>query len=217
MPLAQVENCREGGFHQWPWNTSNAKNFDVSWPHHHTILFVQMCRPALSRAMITDIGLIFFSITAYGKPEVRLLPGSSKRCRAGGATRSCGTGSAPQEHHTCMMASRRWVDLWLSFGSHNWLLITQIKCNIKAKPGPWWEQKSLDLRSRDFCPHREPRGELTHRGPVTQYCGGSILCRNPIFFTMVNENKELSYCEALRCETKKMLLNLMSNFQIHFL
>ena len=25
---------------------------------------------------------------------------------------------------------------------------------------------------------------LTHRGPVTQYCGGSILCKNPIFFTM---------------------------------
>ena len=22
---------------------------------------------------------------------------------------------------------------------------------------------------------------LTHRGPVTQYCGGSILCKNPIF------------------------------------
>ena len=25
---------------------------------------------------------------------------------------------------------------------------------------------------------------LTHRGPVTQYCGGSISCKNPIFFTM---------------------------------
>ena len=25
---------------------------------------------------------------------------------------------------------------------------------------------------------------LTHRGPVTQYCGGSILCKNSIFFTM---------------------------------
>ena len=25
---------------------------------------------------------------------------------------------------------------------------------------------------------------LTHRGPVTQYGGGSILCKNPIFFTM---------------------------------
>ena len=25
---------------------------------------------------------------------------------------------------------------------------------------------------------------LTHRGPVTQYCGGSILCKNPIFFAM---------------------------------
>ena len=23
---------------------------------------------------------------------------------------------------------------------------------------------------------------LTHRGPVTQYCGGSMLCKNPIFF-----------------------------------
>ena len=26
--------------------------------------------------------------------------------------------------------------------------------------------------------------ELTHRGPVTQYGGGSILCKTPIFFTM---------------------------------
>ena len=25
---------------------------------------------------------------------------------------------------------------------------------------------------------------LTHCGPVMQYCGGSILCKNPIFFTM---------------------------------
>ena len=25
---------------------------------------------------------------------------------------------------------------------------------------------------------------LTHRGPVTQYCDGSILCKNPIFFTI---------------------------------
>ena len=25
---------------------------------------------------------------------------------------------------------------------------------------------------------------LTHRGPVTHYCGGSILCKNPLFFTM---------------------------------
>ena len=27
-------------------------------------------------------------------------------------------------------------------------------------------------------------GTYSHRGPVTQYCGGSILCKNPIFFTM---------------------------------
>ena len=25
---------------------------------------------------------------------------------------------------------------------------------------------------------------LTHRGPVTQYGGGNILCKNPLFFTM---------------------------------
>ena len=25
---------------------------------------------------------------------------------------------------------------------------------------------------------------LTDHGPVTQYCGGSIFCKNPIFFTM---------------------------------
>ena len=31
---------------------------------------------------------------------------------------------------------------------------------LKMRLGPRWGQKSLDLRSRDFCPHREPRGEL---------------------------------------------------------
>ena len=25
---------------------------------------------------------------------------------------------------------------------------------------------------------------LTHCGPVTQYCGGKILCKNPKFFTI---------------------------------
>ena len=31
---------------------------------------------------------------------------------------------------------------------------------------------------------KSPISHLTHRGPVTQYCGGSILCKIPIFFTM---------------------------------
>ena len=35
--------------------------------------------------------------------------------------------------------------------------------------GPRWGQKSLDLRSRDFCPHLEPRGELIaqYRPPMS--------------------------------------------------
>ena len=37
-------------------------------------------------------------------------------------------------------------------------------CAINSPLGPRWGQKSLDLRSRDFCPHLEPRGEL-----ITQY------------------------------------------------
>ena len=31
---------------------------------------------------------------------------------------------------------------------------------------------------------KSPISQLTHHGPVTQYCGGSILCKNPIFFIM---------------------------------
>ena len=30
---------------------------------------------------------------------------------------------------------------------------------------------------------------LTHRGPVTQYCGGSMLCKNPIFSLLKNSPK----------------------------
>ena len=33
-------------------------------------------------------------------------------------------------------------------------------CAINSPLSPRWGQKSLHLRSRDFCPHREPRGEL---------------------------------------------------------
>ena len=74
-----------------------------------------MSRPVLPWSMITDIGLIFFSITEYGKPEVRLPPSFSKRCRGGGASRLCGTGNALQEHYTCMITARRWVDVWLPY------------------------------------------------------------------------------------------------------
>ena len=42
-------------------------------------------------------------------------------------------------------------------------------CAINAPLGPRWGQKSLDLRSRDFCPHLEPRGELIaqYRPPIS--------------------------------------------------
>ena len=40
------------------------------------------------------------------------------------------------------------------------------------------------LFSSVTCDDREAIDSLTHRGPVTHYCGGSILCKNPIFFTM---------------------------------
>ena len=51
-------------------------------------------------------------------------------------------------------------------------------CAINSPLGPRWGQKSLDLRSRDFCPHLEPRGELIaqYRPPmsfrynITQAC-----------------------------------------------
>ena len=42
-------------------------------------------------------------------------------------------------------------------------------CAINSPLGPRWGQKSLDLRSRDFCPHLEPRGELIaqYRPPMS--------------------------------------------------
>ena len=42
-------------------------------------------------------------------------------------------------------------------------------CAINSLLGPRWGQKSLDLRSRDFCPHLEPRGELIaqYRPPMS--------------------------------------------------
>ena len=42
-------------------------------------------------------------------------------------------------------------------------------CAINSPLGPRWWQKSLELRSRDFCPHIEPRGELIaqYRPPMS--------------------------------------------------
>ena len=42
-------------------------------------------------------------------------------------------------------------------------------CAVNSPLGPRWGQKSLDLRSRDFCPHLEPRGELIaqYRPPMS--------------------------------------------------
>ena len=42
-------------------------------------------------------------------------------------------------------------------------------CAINSPLGSRWGQKSLDLRSRDFCPHLEPRGELIaqYRPPMS--------------------------------------------------
>ena len=42
----------------------------------------------------------------------------------------------------------------------------------------WW----LTVFLMSF--EKSPISQLTHHGPVTQYCGGSILCKNPIFFIM---------------------------------
>ena len=42
-------------------------------------------------------------------------------------------------------------------------------CAINSQLGPPWGQKFLDLRSRDFCPHLEPSGELIkqYRPPMS--------------------------------------------------
>ena len=42
-------------------------------------------------------------------------------------------------------------------------------CAINSPLGSRWGQKSLDLRSRDFCPHLEPCGELIvqYRPPMS--------------------------------------------------
>ena len=61
-------------------------------------------------------------------------------------------------------------------------------CAINSPLGPRWGQKSLDLRSRDFCPHLEPRGDL-----IAQY-------RPPMSFRYKNkENNQMLALLAL-CE-----------------
>ena len=48
----------------------------------------------------------------------------------------------------------------------------------------WFKKMRLKVSSAKWRPFCLGLNVLTHRGPVTQYCGGSILCKNPIFFTM---------------------------------
>ena len=51
----------------------------------------------------------------------------------------------------------------------------------------WW----LTVFLMSF--EKSPISQLTHHGPVTQYCGGSILCKNPIFFIM-KEFPQIFWC-----------------------
>ena len=56
-------------------------------------------------------------------------------------------------------------------------------CAINSPFGPRWGQKSLDLRSLDFCPHLGPRGELIaqYRPPMSfRY----IICQHPIMLQL---------------------------------
>ena len=50
--------------------------------------------------------------------------------------------------------------------------------------GPPLGQKSLDPRSRDFCPHREPRGELIaqYRPPMPFCFYPTLYLRNHLYF-----------------------------------
>ena len=74
-------------------------------------------------------------------------------------------------------------------------------CAINSPLGPRWGQKSLDLRSRDFCPHLEPRGEL-----IAQY-------RPPMSLRYRNKPREiLEYWYALT--TKYAYFSEMQSRQI---
>ena len=62
-------------------------------------------------------------------------------------------------------------------------------CAINSPLGPRWGQKSLDLRSRDFCPHLEPRGELIaqYRPPMSFHYNipSGYIIRSSIFWCCI--------------------------------
>ena len=63
-------------------------------------------------------------------------------------------------------------------------------CAINSPLGPRWGQKSLDLRSRDFCPHLGPRGEL-----IAQY-------RLPMSFRYITTRSPAPFDSRLRWLTQ---------------
>ena len=64
---------------------------------------------------------------------------------------------------------------------------------INSPLGPRWGQKSLDLRSRDFCPHLEPCGELIaqYRPPMSFRYNithpGNMMCYHFIHFHNIDK------------------------------
>ena len=75
-----------------------------------------------------------------------------------------------------VMAVISWVNIALS--SKYWVLVSGLyskrtwavgNCAYNSPKGSRWGQKFQDQRSRDFCPHREPSGELVaqYRPPMS--------------------------------------------------
>ena len=58
-------------------------------------------------------------------------------------------------------------------------------CAINSPRGSRWGQKSRDRRSRDFCPHRGPSGELIaqYRPPMSFCFYPTLYLGNHLYFT----------------------------------
>ena len=113
----------------------------------------------------------------------------------------CGEFTGPGEFPTQRPVTRSF-DVYFDLRPNKWL--------SKQSWSWWFETLSCSL-------WRHCNEKVSRLRPCKMRVLKYYVENNALLETEVNENKELSYCEALRCETKKKLFSLMSNFQRHFL
>ena len=86
-------------------------------------------------------------------------------------------------------------------------------CAINSPRGSRWGQKSRDRRSRDFCPHRGPSGELIaqYRPPMsfcfypTLYLGNHLYFLKPDSFWKQQKNTLFSEIDSVH-STKSVVM-----------